>query len=243
MIRAAICDDELMMLERMQSVINETFEKQQFQCEVFGFQSGEKLLEAHQTHPFDILFLDILMPKRNGFDIAKDVRQISDKTLLLFVTSQDELVYDSFDYHPFYFLRKGDRRTFANSLSDAVKKIITYIKRNEMISLELGAGEYKMISLQDILYLKSNAHFVDYYLVSGEVVHVRELINDAEKRLDEYGFARAHRQYIVNIYKVQKLNTSRYPEILLRNGQTLPLGRKYRDAVTLKYTEHMRNIL
>ena len=107
----------------------------------------------------------------------------------------------------------------------------------------MGVGEYRAINLQDILYLKSNAHFVDYYLVSGEIIHVRELINDAESKLSEHGFARVHRQYIVNVYKIQKLNTSRYPEILLRNGKILPLGRKYKDTVALKYTERMRNIL
>lgn len=111
-----------------------------------------------------------------------------------------------------------------------------------MISLELGAGECKTVSIQDILYLKSNAHLVDYYLVSGDVIHVRELINEVEKRLDEYGFARVHRQYIVNIQSAEAKHFSLSKNFPPQRTNT-STWEKYKDSVTLKYTERMRNIL
>lgn len=242
MMRSAICDDDLTMLEQIYSVVHKTFDENNFPCELLCFQSGKEMLKIHKEYPFDIIFLDILMPDKNGFDVAKDVRAISDKTLLLFVTSQDELVYDSFNYHPFYFLRKGDSSTFSHSLSDAVNKIADFIKRNQMISLKLNSGEFRTICLQDILFIASNRNFTDYHLTSGEYIPVREQISVAEEKLNNNGFVRIHKQYIVNMNKIQRITVSRYAEVILSSSQSLPIGRKYKESTALKYKEYMRTI-
>ena len=67
MIRAAICDDELLMPEQMHSIVQSTFLDNQLPCELSSFQSGTKLLVAHHQQPFDIIFLDILMPDCKSF--------------------------------------------------------------------------------------------------------------------------------------------------------------------------------
>lgn len=182
------------------------------------------------------------MPDRNGFDVAKDIRNISDKTLLLFVTSQDELVYDSFNYNPFYFLRKDDNNTFSQSLSDIVQKITDFIRRNQMISLQLNAGEFQTVCLQDIIFISSKRNFTYYHLTSGEYIPVRESMNTAEEKLKASGFIRIHKQYIVNMNKIRKLTVSRYSEVILSTSKSLPVGRKYRESVSLKYKEYMRII-
>lgn len=242
MIRAAICDDELLMLEQMHSIVQSTFLDNQLPCELSSFQSGIKLLVAHHQQPFDIIFLDILMPDCNGFDVAKEIRAISDKTLLLFVTSQDELVYDSFHYHPFYFLRKGDGSTFAESLSETVRKIVDFIKRNRVIALRLDSGEFRMICLQDILFIASRRNFVDYHLVSGEYIPIREPLNETQAKLDAYGFVRIHKQYVVNMSKIQKIAISKSSEVVLISSKALPIGRKFKQSTAFRYREFMRII-
>ncbi len=242
MIYAAVCDDEPAMLEQMHRVISETFSANQIDCQLSCFQSGAEMLKAHREQDFNIIFLDILMPDRDGFDIAKEVRSISDKTLLLFVTSQDELVYDSFDYHPFYFLRKGDAATFSQSLSDAVRKIADFLKRNELISIALNSGETRTVCLQDILYLSSDRNMLRYHLTSGDYIPVREQMSKAEEHLHSYGFLRIHKQYIVNMNKIVKLDASRDASVLLPPNVILPIGRKYREQALLQYREFLRRI-
>lgn len=242
MIRSAICDDEATSLEQIKKVVENTFTYNNFSCDIFCFSSGIEMLKFHKEQPFDIIFLDILMPDLNGFDIAKEVRAMSDKTLLLFVTSQDELVYDSFNYHPFYFLRKGDSLTFSQSLSDVARKIIDFTKRNQLISLKLNSGESRTICLQDILFLSSNRNFINYHLISGQYIPVREQMSIAEEKLSTYGFVRIHKQYIVNMNKIQKLQVSRYAEVILSSSHSLPIGRKYKGSAMLTYKNYMRII-
>ena len=76
MIYAAVCDDEPAMLEQMHRVISETFSANQIDCQLSCFQSGADMLKALREQTFSIIFLDILMPDRDGFDIAREVRSI-----------------------------------------------------------------------------------------------------------------------------------------------------------------------
>lgn len=242
MIRVAICDDEAVMLSQMERIVQQTFADNGISCELFCFQSGAEMLTVHREHEFDIVFLDILMPDQNGFDVAKNIRTFSDKTLLLFVTSQDELVYDSFNYHPFYFLRKGDEHTFSQSLSEAVRKIADFLKRNKYISIKLNSGEVQMLCLQDIVYISSNRNLLQYHLISGSYIPVREQLNEVASKLSPYSFIRIHKQYIVNMNKIQRLDTSREASVILLSGSTLSIGRKYREAALIRYKEFMRSI-
>lgn len=243
MIRVAICDDEAVMLSQMERIVQQTFADNGISCELFCFQSGTEMLTVHREHEFDIVFLDILMPDQNGFDVAKNIRTFSDKTLLLFVTSQDELVYDSFNYRPFYFLRKGDKHTFSQSLSEVVLKIVYFLKRNKYIPVKLNSGEVQMLFLQDILYISSNRNLLQYHLISGSYIPVREKLNDVESKLSPYSFIRIHKQYIVNMNKIQRLDTSREGSVTLLSGRTLPIGRKYRETALIQYKEFMRSII
>lgn len=67
MLRAAICDDETVMLAMMKSSIERIFLQEQFDCSIQSFSSGEELLKSHWTQPYDILFLDIYMTGCSGF--------------------------------------------------------------------------------------------------------------------------------------------------------------------------------
>jgi len=243
MMRAAICDDDPIMLKQVEKVVAETFANETFSCKLFCFSGGKELLDAHSAEPFDILFLDIYMPDCNGFDIAKEIRRQSDKPLILFVSSKSELVYDSFNYRPFYFVQKGDRQILQESLRSVARKIIAYVKRNELLTLDMGVGEQRTVCVRDILYLESRSHFTDYHLNNKSLIQIRQTITEAEELMVQYAFVRIHRRFIVNIHAVKKLNLSRFSNVELFSGVTLPLGRTYREATEQKYRDRMREIL
>ena len=98
-----LCDDEYKILENMKKTVQQC----QSASEVQGFSSGRELMRALEKEVCDILLLDIDMPDINGMDIAKWLVGLKKRPLLIFVTSHDELVYESFQYHPFGFIRKN----------------------------------------------------------------------------------------------------------------------------------------
>lgn len=243
MIKIAICDDDNTMCMQMKEIVEKEFSEHGVSCTIICFDDGTALLTDHRAEAFDIIFLDILMPKQSGFDIAKQLRMTSDHTLLLFVTSQDGLVYDSFPYHPFYFLRKGTQSTFEAALSDVIEKIIVYLQRNSFFSLKLSPGHYQNYRAQDFLYMKSHLHFVYYYQTNGEYFPVRQTISQAEEQLSPYGFLRIHRQYLVNMSKIRRLDIAQFNQVELHNGEVLTIGRNYSKIVLQAYQTYTRSLL
>lgn len=95
-----VCDDELPILEKLAGKVKEHIPEET----VFGVSSGRELLHRLQESGCDILFLDIDMPDIDGMEVAKQLNQLEEKPLLVFVSSHDELVYESFWHHPFGFI-------------------------------------------------------------------------------------------------------------------------------------------
>ncbi len=98
-----ICDDEPKILSDISSKVNSSLPD----AAVSEFTSGKILLEDITENNCDILLLDIDMPEISRLDIAARLSALSHKPLLVFVTSHDELVYDSLQFHPFGFVRKS----------------------------------------------------------------------------------------------------------------------------------------
>ena len=97
-----LCDDELKIREEISEVVSNALPE----AEVCCFSDGKSLLKQLNREPCDILLLDIDMPELSGMDVAEQLVKLSQKPLLIFVTNHDELVYESFRYHPFGFVRK-----------------------------------------------------------------------------------------------------------------------------------------
>lgn len=89
--------------------------------------------------------------------------------------------------------------------------------------------------------LKSSLHYIEYHLTSGEVLRVRQKITDAEKELNSYGFAKIHRQYIVNLNAIERIRTTN-SFLRLHSGKTLNISKTYLDTVMSQYQQQMRNM-
>ena len=76
-----------------------------------------------KTLSVDAIFLDIDIPEMNGFQIAKNVRKLYPDCMIIFCSSHNELVYESFEYEPFWFLCKSDyERKLDSVLEKSFKK-------------------------------------------------------------------------------------------------------------------------
>ena len=107
MIQVAICDDEKKVSDEIADKVQDTFLRLNCRTELFKTDDPFALTEHIKDSKPDILFLDIDMPRLSGMDIAQFLIDSGADTLLIFVTSHDALVYSSFRYHPFGFIRKS----------------------------------------------------------------------------------------------------------------------------------------
>lgn len=240
MLYVAICDDNKPMLDFLNRKIGEIFEENEMHCEISTFISGGDFLKSHTKRPFDVVFLDIVMPDIDGFEAAKKLRVISRDTYIIFVTTESDLVYDSFDFQPFHFIPKSKLTVTENKLRDVIKRLSLHISANEKVVIDGAYDSKKIVSPKDIWYIKSSLNNVEYHLSDGTKIIVRGKLNDIQANLNTYIFARTHNRFIVNMYYVDAVD---YPnmEIRLINGETVVISRSCKKEFDEVYTRFRRN--
>lgn len=246
MIRIAICDDNKSTLVQLEKYIDSGFRKYTTDIEIHSFDNGQLLLNANDHKKFDVLFLDIDMPKITGFDIAKELRKSFSNCFLIFISSHSDLVYKSFDFQPFNFIRKSPVQLFEDTLNNVIKKLMSNMKQNESIILEDEISGKVAVYYRNIIYIKSDRHYLYYYIQKhDEPIKIRGSINDIESHLEEYDFARIHRSIIINLRFVLNIDTKIGKIHMQDNGSqnTLSLSKSYKESVNMKYTLYLRKTL
>lgn len=223
-----LCDDEPEIL----SYLARSIQTYLPESVISAFGSGSALLAALPKKRCDILLLDIDMPEISGLDIAKYLINLSNKPLLVFVTSHDELVYDSLLYHPFGFIRKA-------YLEQELEKLLSDC-RQELVSREkhfcfrgtLGTVRLRM---SEIFYFEADGNYLKVFAKEGNY-RFRDTLTSVEKALTDSGFVRVHKGFLVNQAAVNVLRTE---ELELTGGIRIPIGRYYMEAAKKRLMEYI----
>lgn len=103
--RIAVCDDNAVFLQFFKSMLANELESRSVKAEIETFTKAESFFYCHGKRPFSAIFLDLDMPEMTGFEVARQLGQ-NGNCFVIFVTSHQELVYDSFNFRPLNFICK-----------------------------------------------------------------------------------------------------------------------------------------
>ena len=192
--KIAICDDDLVLNRKLHQFIFETYHD--IDLRIDEYRSGEEFLQKISTSKltYDLLLLDIEMDKVNGITVAKELKQLSPKTFVVFITSHDEFATVGYEVSAFRYLIKPINKNKLIEAIEAAKEELLSIKS---ISFQNKDGEY-IIPLNDILYFEAQNQEVLVSTTEQQLLH-RGNLNDYEQRLSQEGFYRVHRSYLVNL--------------------------------------------
>lgn len=227
-----LCDDEPKFLSDLAEKVSQVLPD----SEMVEYSDGRSLLEALSENGCDILLLDIDMPGFNGWDIAGQlshvIKQANQNPLLVFVTSHDELVYDSLQFHPFGFVRKGYVDSeLPRVLQDCVQELTGHDRH---FCFHTANADVKL-QLDEILYFEAEGNYIRLYADAGEY-RFRDTLSAIENALSDSGFVRIHKGFLVNQSSVRKLTSE---EAELRNGVKIPIGRAYAEAARKRLMRYM----
>ena len=239
--RIAVCDDEPVYTDVIGDHIELLDRMQSLNLSVSRFTDPQEMLTAHHTLPFDAIFLDIDMPALSGFDAAAEIRSGSAQTRIIFVTSKHDLVYESFEYAPFYFLCKVTDEKLRRDISHVLRKLLVSDRQNLMLTVSDSTFGERKIPVRDILYLMSDKHYRLYHTVKETIPYKeRGTLADKEIELFAYQFIKPHRRYLVNTMHIKRFNGFDN-EILLDNGEVIPVSKNMKDDAFRMYMEQKRN--
>ena len=129
MLNIAICDDDIQTTGRMDMLLQEIAKRNFMDVEIEVFWNGESLADAvAQGTYFDMIYLDIEMDKEDGISAAKRIRTYDKNALIIYVTSHENHMQESFEVRPFRFIRKNH---FLEELAPLTRDLIYEMTRNE----------------------------------------------------------------------------------------------------------------
>ena len=228
----AVCDDENKILEEIAAFIEKEFPGSRVEV----FSDGQSFLTAVKSASNDepdLLLIDIDMPGMSGMEVAAALTEEKSRTLIVFVTAHDELVYDSFKYHPFAFVRKKYlEEELRGVLKDCQKEIDS---RNKQFIFQ-NASQTINLAQSEILYFEGQANYLAIH-TTGDEYRMRSTMTAVEKELENCGFLRIHKGFLVNLEHVKILKSE---NLELDNGELLPIGKSYSDEAKKSILRFMR---
>ncbi|WP_313164719.1 LytTR family DNA-binding domain-containing protein [Sedimentibacter sp.] len=221
----AVCDDEEFALSQISGAVKKEFEKSGMNVDITVFNEPKLLLELNRTSSFDVIFLDIDMPDLDGIETARIIKNQNPKSLIIFVTGKDELVYKSFEVHPFGFIRKFKLK---EEISSIVEDIIKELSRNDyMLNFKIEGIHYKLL-IDEIAYIESKGNYIIINTTDGLTYKYKDSINKKEIELSEQGFVRTHEKYLVNLKYIFKINKS---SVTVIQNYDIPVSRSRMNAL------------
>jgi DNA-binding LytR/AlgR family response regulator len=195
MLNIAICDDDKLFLERLSDLITNEAKQKQYSIKIYKTDNSIEFAKQIEKNRYDVIILDIEMPELNGFDIADSYKG---KSKIVFVTNHQELVFDSFKYHPYNFIRKDRIEDITEALSELMR-----IDCRKMLSItETVKKTY--ILLEDIVYINTNKNYV-YINCENEIYKFRITIKDILNKLDNR-FVQINSGEIVNTAYIKRIS-------------------------------------
>lgn len=232
------CDDNKTFLEffmnRIQNILNDMDKK----ARLVGYNSGAQLIEhmkSGQLHSSDAVFLDLEMPEFSGFDIASLINGMPDRPVIIFVSNMDDMVYESFAYQPFWFLRKSNM----GKLPELIEKLAVRAETcDRTYTFELGGADHSL-PLSDIIYFESRNHALNIYTAEKTYIQ-RQTIANAAAATEPYFFVRCHASFIVNCRHITAVKKG---IVTLDNSIDIPVSRNKQKETEAAYMNYLRNTI
>jgi two-component system LytT family response regulator len=240
-VTAIIIDDERLARNELKKLLEQHPEIQIID-EASGVDEGVEKIELARP---DLIFLDIQMPGKTGFDLLGELEKAPK---VIFTTAFDEFALKAFEVNALdYLLKPID----PNRLSDAIQKLQTELAL-EQASLLGGSVRGPLteadqvfvkdgekcwfVKLAEIRLFESVGNYAKVYFSTNKPLILKSL-NALEDRLDEHVFFRANRKYIINLHWIEKIEPYFNGGLLveLKGGEKIEISRRQ----TVKFKEMM----
>lgn len=229
MLRLAVCDDNVSVVEQVESYI-EKLKEISIIYEVYF--SVEEFYSHMPEVDFDVYLLDIEIAGASGIQLAEQIRQTNQYALIIFMTSYPKYVTEVFDVNTFDFLLKPV--TFEN-FKKVIYKVSDYISASKMNFVFMHNKNQYAVPYQNIIYIEKIKRKAYIHTNSGYMYECHMTMEEIIGELSMDMFVKINRACIVNLSMIDEIIRD---EIHLINGETLYIARDYKMLVKEKHLNY-----
>ncbi len=195
------------------------------------FSSGEELLK--NVLPLDILFLDEEMEKLSGQDIKEIYEQKNYDTMIIFVTSHSEILFDAFGKNVYGFLTKPVN---SEDFSKLFHKLIQ--KRTNISYLDIHDSFTGKMSIpyHEITHIEAEGSYSRIYLPNLDTTLIRKGLGELENDITYEYLIKVHKSFIVNLNHCNSFQPAS-SILTLKNGISIPVARRRKALVGELYSK------
>lgn len=223
MITVIIIDDELHFAKILRDEIEIIARHKNMELDITITDDPVGCLK--NVHIYDIYFIDIVMPEYMGLELARELREKHINSEFVFVTSYLQYMRKAFYVMPRAYIHKEYLKKELEDAFTVLEKIFRY--RKTEISIKDNNRDVT-VRPRDILYLKSDAHYVEIHGAEEGSIVIRNSLKNLEPQLKEFDFLRIHQRYLVNRNFIEEY---RKHSVKLRNGEELQISAPYAKGV------------
>jgi two-component system LytT family response regulator len=249
MIRTILVDDELRGLNSLRKMLERDCPDVNIVAEC---QDVMTAAEKIATLNPQLIFLDIAMPGKNGFDLLKGLDNISFETI--FITAHNEYSMQAFKYSAVDYLLKPVDEDF---LIDAVKRAQKRINSkqansnmetflfnlqkiqtpNEMKLCVPSIKGFQVLKLSDVIYCEAESSYTIFHIVNNHQIVASKPIIEYELLLADSSFCRIHKSFLVNLIHVKEYIRGEGGSVLLTNNKEVEVSRRRKEVFIAKMKE------
>jgi len=232
--RIAICDDEKVFRKMLKSELNIYAKDKALDFLYDDFTDGESLLKSKSI--YDLIFMDYMMGEINGVETARKLREKNDKTVIMFLSSHSQAVFESFEVNTFRFLVKPiDKKTLFKALDDY---FLLYSKENFLVLTD--CPKIIRLNCDDIIYVEARNKSSVIRLEDREIEYPR-VLSELEKKLPADIFFKSHRSFIINFKHFKEQSGNK--ELVLSNGERAVLSKNNLPKFKVKYNDYLKKYI
>jgi two-component system LytT family response regulator len=242
MINAIIIDDEMHCRKILAMMLKEYCPSVKLleQC-----SDGEAGLRAIENLKPNLVFLDVEMPKLNGFAMLEQISEVD--FAVIFTTGYDQYAIKAFRYCALdYLLKPIDPKELISAVNKVQHRL--QLPGNEQFDLllkKIGNKDeilqkipipttdgYELLAVADVLYCEANDNYTRFSLRNKKKMIACRMLKDVEEQLTDFPFfVRIHNSYIVNMKEVKKYVRGEGGYLIMSDDSSVSVSRSRKDLL------------
>jgi len=252
MVRAILIDDEPRGLNTLKKLLLDYCPEIRIIAECTDADEGKDKIEKMDPQ---LVFLDISLPGKNGFDLLAELEQISFE--IIFVTAYNEYTLQALHYSAVDYLMKpidedllieavkrAEKRIALNNINNNVSTLLHNVQKvqapQEMKLCIHSLKGFQVVDLKEILYCEASGSYTNFYFTDKHTVCTAKTIHEYEELLNDAGFVRIHKSFLINLLHVKEYLRGEGGSVILSNGKDLEVSRRKKDLFLNKMKEYYK---
>lgn len=228
-LRAIIIEDEENGLLNLQAKLQRFCPAVEIAGTALTAEAGLKLI--HSQKP-DLVFLDIHLGPVNGFDLLTELTHIDFH--LIITTDHPQYGIEAVRANAVdYLLKPIDSDELIAAVDKALERQRAQPEtRPHRMAIPVSDG-YRLVSLNAVLYIQGNNQRTLFHLSNGKTIDSPRLLKQVAAKLQELGFARIHKSFVVNLEHVEYISRTDGGYVKMSDGKLLRVSQDFYDDGTV----------